>query len=48
MQFSFCVTAVFKTNRSQDSFSKLDPGRAPRRVRLGEVGHISWLHYATL
>ena len=39
LEFSFCAPAVFQTNRSQDGIAKLDPGRAPRRVRLGEVGH---------
>jgi hypothetical protein len=39
LEFSFCAPAVFKTDRSQDGIAKLDPGRAPRRVRLGEVGH---------
>jgi hypothetical protein len=38
-EFSFCAPAVFKTDRSQDRIAKLNPGRAPRRVRLGEVGH---------
>jgi hypothetical protein len=39
LKFSFGAAAIFKTNRSQDGISKLDPGRAPRGVRLGEVGH---------
>lgn len=39
LEFSVSVPAVFETNRSQDRSPKLDPGRAPRRVRLGEVGH---------
>ena len=39
LELSFCATAVFETDRSQDRISKLDPGRAPRGVRLGEVGH---------
>ena len=39
LEFSFCAPAVFKTDRSQDGIAELDPGRAPRRVRLGEVGH---------
>jgi hypothetical protein len=41
LEFSFCAPAVFKSDRSQDGIAKLDPGRAPRRVRLGEVGHNS-------
>ena len=41
LEFSFGAPAVFKTDRSQDGIAKLDPGRAPRRVRLGEVGHSS-------
>lgn len=40
LELSFCAPAVFETDRSQDGIAKLDPGRAPRRVRLGEVGHI--------
>ena len=39
LQFSFCVPAIFQTNRSQDNIAKLDPGRTPRRMRLGKVGH---------
>ena len=39
LEFGFCAPAVFQTNRSQDGVAKLDPGRAPRGVRLGEVGH---------
>lgn len=39
LEFSFSAPAVFKTDRSQDGIAKLDPGRAPRGVRLGEVGH---------
>ena len=38
-EFSSGAAAVFQLNRSQDRFAKLDPGRAPRRVRLGEMGH---------
>jgi len=41
LEFSFSASAVFKSDRSQDRIAKLDPGRAPRRVRLGEVGHNS-------
>jgi len=39
LEVSFCAPAVFQTNRSQATVAKLDPGGAPRRVRLGEVGH---------
>ena len=39
LEFSVSVPAILETNRSQDRSPKLDPGRAPRRVRLGEVGH---------
>jgi len=39
LEFSVSVSAIFEANRSQDRGPKLDPGRAPRRVRLGEVGH---------
>ena len=39
LKFRFCAAAVFEPDRSQDGISKLDPGRAPRGVRLGEVGH---------
>ena len=39
LKFSVSVPAIFEANRSQDRSPKLDPGRAPRRVRLGEVGH---------
>src|SRR5579864_1676782 len=39
LEFSFCAPAVFKSDRSQDRIAKLDPGCAPRGVRLGEVGH---------
>jgi hypothetical protein len=39
LEFRFGAPAVFETNRSQDGIAELDPGRAPRRVRLGEVGH---------
>ena len=39
LEFSFSVPAIFQANRSQDRIAQLDPGRAPRRVRLGEVGH---------
>ena len=39
LQFRFGTASVFEPDRSQDRISKLDPGRAPRRVRLGEVGH---------
>lgn len=47
LQFGFGAAAVFEANRSQDRVSKLDPGRAPRGVRLGEVGH-KQLHYRTM
>jgi hypothetical protein len=39
LEFCFCAPAIFQTDCSQDRFAKLDPGRAPRRVRLGEVSH---------
>ena len=39
LEFGFCAPAVLETNRSQDRVSELDPGRAPRWVRLGEMGH---------
>jgi hypothetical protein len=39
LECSFCAPAVFETDRSQYGIAELDPGRAPRRVRLGEVGH---------
>ncbi len=39
LEFRFGAAAVFEADRSQDGISKLDPGRAPGRVRLGEVGH---------
>lgn len=39
LQFRFGAASVFEANRSQDGISKLNPGRAPRGVRLGEVGH---------
>lgn len=41
LKFRFRAAAVFESNRSQDRISKLDPGRAPGGVRLGEVGHRS-------
>jgi hypothetical protein len=47
LQFCFGAAAIFEANRSQDGISKLDPGRAPRGVRLGEVGH-KQLHYGTM
>ncbi len=47
LQFCFGAAAIFEANRSQDGISKLDPGRAPRGVRLGEVGH-KQLHYRTM
>ena len=43
LKFRFRAAAVFESNRSQDRISELDPGRAPRWVRLGEVGHRSEL-----
>jgi hypothetical protein len=39
LEFSFCAPAVLEADRSQYGIAKLDSGRAPRRVRLGEVGH---------
>ena len=50
LELCFGAAAVFESNRSQDGISKLDPGRAPRRVRLGEVGHklSTPSHYALL
>jgi hypothetical protein len=39
LEFSFGAAAVFEPDRSQHRIAKLDPGRAPRWVRLGEVGH---------
>ena len=39
LQFGFGAAPVFQTNRSQNGVAELDPGSAPRRVRLGEVGH---------
>jgi hypothetical protein len=39
LEFRFGAASVFEANRSQDGISKLDPGSAPRGVRLGEVGH---------
>ena len=47
LKFCFCVLAVFHTNRSLNNISKLDPGRSPRRVRLGKMSHICFVHYAT-
>lgn len=41
LQVSFGATSVFQTDGSQNGISELDPGRAPRGVRLGEVGHRS-------
>lgn len=41
LEFGFRAASVFQTNGSQNRVSELDPGRAPRRVRLGEVGHRS-------
>jgi hypothetical protein len=50
LEFSFRTAAIFKTNRSQNRVSKLDPGGAPRGVRLGEMGHRPYAlsHYAIL
>ena len=39
LEFGFRAAAIFETNRSQNGISKLDPGGAPRRMRLGEVRH---------
>jgi len=39
------TAAIFETNRSQNGVAKLDPGRAPRGVRLGEVSHRSHRNY---
>ena len=39
LEFAFRTAAIFKANRGQNGISKLDPGGAPRGVRLGEVGH---------
>ena len=39
LEFCSGAAAVFHPNRSQDRVAQLDPGRAPRRVRLGEMGH---------
>lgn len=41
LQFSFRAASIFQTDCSQNRISELDPGRAPRGVRLGEVGHRS-------
>src|SRR5512133_1149523 len=41
LQFSFRAASIFQTDRSQNGISQLDPGRAPRGMRLGEVGHRS-------
>jgi len=46
LEFCFGAAAIFKPNRSEDRIAQLDPGRAPRRVRLGEMGH-SQEHYGT-
>ena len=43
LQFSFRAASIFQTNRCQNGISELDPGRAPRGMRLGEVGHRSEL-----
>ena len=50
LEFGFRAAAIFKTNRSQDGISELDPGGAPRGMRLGEVGHsqLALWHYAIL
>jgi len=39
LQFGLGAASIFQTNRSQDRIAELHPGSAPRRVRLGEVGH---------
>lgn len=41
LQFSFRAASIFQTDRSQNGISELDPGRAPRGMRLGEVSHRS-------
>ena len=41
LQFSFRAASIFQTDRSQNGTSQLDPGRAPRGMRLGEVSHRS-------
>ena len=41
LKFCLGAAAIFEANRSQNGISKLDPGRAPRGVRLGEVSHRS-------
>jgi hypothetical protein len=46
LEFSFSAAAVFEPNRSQNGISELDAGRAPRWMRLGEVGH-SQMYYRT-
>jgi hypothetical protein len=50
VEFSFRAAAIFETNRSQNGISKLDPGGAPRGVRLGEVRHRAHAlsHYAVM
>ncbi len=50
LEISFRAAAIFKANRSQNRISKLDPGSAPRGMRLGEVSHRpdALSHYALL
>lgn len=49
LQFGLGAASVFQTNRRQNGVTELDPGCAPRRVRLGEVSHrfrLIWHHRA--
>jgi len=39
LKFGFGAASVLQTNGGQNGISELDPRRAPRGVRLGEVGH---------
>src|SRR5207237_3432983 len=43
LEFGSSALAAFEADASQHGTGKLDPGRAPRWVRLGELGHKQWL-----